>query len=64
MAEGKRSYNKAFFRGDGASNNFADLHPSLNAWPDREAMGPSSKNNASQLSDKMEDQLTVKEMVS
>ena len=54
MAEGKRSYNKAFSRGDGASNNFAD----------REAMGPSSKNNASQLRDKMEDQLTVKEMVS
>lgn len=38
--------------------------PICNAWPDREAMGPSSKNNASQLRAKMEDALIVKGRVS
>ena len=64
MTGEKRYCNKALSRGDEASKRLVTILPICNAWPDREAMGPSSKNNASLLRDKMEGTLTVTEKVS
>ena len=44
MAGQKRYCNKALSRGDGASKRLETILPICNAWPDREAMGPSSNN--------------------
>ena len=55
-------------RRDRASYAFANLlgiwSGACNAWPDREAMGPSNENHASLLRDKMEEMSTVEEKVS